>query len=163
MPTTPAPTESANSSSTDTPRAQTFEATVESVVVRDMGNNTKVTFASLKSGGKTMYAAWKNSYFARDIAVHRKYNFTGAFTSTKRMTYMADPIFTDIPVVSKYLDFSLLKPGEHHSQQRWSMVTLVLLVIAIPAVALTVLFNSAYVEQRVAQRSIVSANIEVEQ
>lgn len=132
---------------------ETFEATVESVVVRSAADGSAITYATLRSDSKTLYAAWKNSYFARDIAVHRKYHFTGAIKRTSKLQYMADPIFSDVPVVSKYFDFSLLRPGEQQPRSGAYMTMLVLLVMAVPAVALTLVFNSAYMEQKLAQQT----------
>ncbi len=147
----PAVTTDANAQDAPSNR-QSFEATVESVRVRTAADGSAVTVATLRSESKTLYAAWKNSYFARDIAVHRKYQFTGALKSSRRMQYLADPIFTDLPVVSKYFDFSLLKPGEHQPHSGMYITSLVLLLIAIPAVTLTVIFNSAFMEEQLVRR-----------
>jgi hypothetical protein len=143
------------------PEATSLQATVVSMFTKIIDADTKITYALLKSETEQFYAAWRNSYFARDIMVHRKYNFSGKMMHTKKMTYLADPLFTDVPVVSRYFEFALAPPrNQKQPRSPTAKVALGLLAFAIFAGLSTVVLNSSYVENKIAGRKIVVSVIE---
>jgi RecG-like helicase len=95
------------------------QATVVSVCTKIIDADTKITYAKLKSDTETLYAAWRNSYFARDIMVHRKYTFSGKAKKTNNMTVFNNPTIIELPLVGKYFDFALAPPGQSPRPTDW--------------------------------------------
>lgn len=111
---------------------QSLQATVVSVFTKIIDADTKVTYALLRREKEHIYAAWQNSYFARDIMVHRKYTFSGRVKQGASVSYMSDPIFTDLPIVHKYFDFGLTPPSTASVARtiRTCLIAVLLLLIA---------------------------------
>lgn len=145
---------------TQNPNNLSLQATVVSVFTKFIGNDTKITYAMLKTEKETLYAAWRNSYFARDIMVHRKYTFSGAVTQTPKATYLTDPTFIDVPIINKYFDLTLAPPSQEKRTSHAKKIAFTLVGFAVLAGFLTIAFNSSYVEQQLANRNIVGTVIE---
>lgn len=136
------------------PENRSLQATVVSVFTKFIDKDTNITYALLRAEKETLYAAWRNSYFARDIMVHRKYTFSGKVKHSKNTTYFTEPTFIDVPVINKYFEFALIAPGDkNRPKSPAAKMAIGLVATAVLAGALTVFFNSNTLEQALAGRN----------